>query len=161
MNELITNGFITVRNENGKATVSARELHEWLKTETPFRKWFPRMCEYSFEEGVDYTLDIFVHPLNGQDTADYRLTASMGKEISMLQRTDLGKQARLYFMRIEDADTGEAAQGPEGEKGEKGDQGGYAAVDQTITAGSANPASSAAVADYVYQQVGAALEASY
>jgi len=34
--------------------VSARELHNRLEIETPFRKWFPRMVEYGFLEKEDY-----------------------------------------------------------------------------------------------------------
>jgi len=36
-------------------TVSARDLHERLGIMTEFRKWFPRMAEYGFEEGQDFT----------------------------------------------------------------------------------------------------------
>jgi anti-repressor protein len=89
MNELIT----TRQNESGDIIVSARELHEFLKVDTPFRKWFPRMTDYGFVEGADYTPDIFVRPLNNQGTKDYLLKIDMAKEISMLQRSDKGKQA--------------------------------------------------------------------
>lgn len=34
--------------------VSGRELHERLGIETPYHKWFPRMCEYGFEDGKDF-----------------------------------------------------------------------------------------------------------
>ena len=84
-------------------TVSARELHEKLKIETPFRKWFPRMCEYGFVEGSDYTLDKFVHPQNGQETADYDVKFDMAKQICMIQRTEEGKKCRQYFIDLEKA----------------------------------------------------------
>ena len=84
-------------------TVSARELHEKLKIETPFRKWFPRMCEYGFVEGPDYTLDKFVHPQNGQETADYDVKFDMAKQICMIQRTEEGKKCRQYFIELEKA----------------------------------------------------------
>ena len=35
-------------------TVSARELHEKLNIRTAFKDWFPRMCDYGFEEGKDF-----------------------------------------------------------------------------------------------------------
>ncbi|MEK5331514.1 phage antirepressor KilAC domain-containing protein [Lysinibacillus sp. FSL W8-0992] len=91
----------TKQNSVGEIIVSSRELHEFLEVETPFRKWFPRMTEYGFVEGVDYTLDIFVHPLNKQETADFLLKLDMAKEIAMLQRTEKGKQARQYFLHLE------------------------------------------------------------
>jgi anti-repressor protein len=40
--------------ESDRPTVSARDLHNFLKPETPFRIWFPRMAEYGFTEGVDF-----------------------------------------------------------------------------------------------------------
>lgn len=86
-----------------RPTVSARELHEFLETKTKFRHWFPRMCEYGFKEGMDYTPVIFDHPQNKQQIKDYQITIPMGKELCMLQRTEKGKQARLYFITVEEA----------------------------------------------------------
>lgn len=97
MKELIT----ISTNEQGQQLVSARELHVGLQIATPFRKWFPRMIEYGFVENEDFTLDIFVHPLNGQKTSDYIMTLDMAKEISMIQRNELGKQFRQYFIECE------------------------------------------------------------
>ena len=51
MNELIKVDI----NENQEPVISGRELHEKLEIETPFRIWFPRMCEYGFSENIDYT----------------------------------------------------------------------------------------------------------
>jgi len=71
-------------SEDCVPTCSGRELHEFLGVETPYRKWFPRMCEYGFAEGIDYTPDIFVHPQNQQDTTDHMLTIDMAQELCML-----------------------------------------------------------------------------
>lgn len=97
MNQLIK----TTQSKSGDIIVSGRELHEFLEVDTPFRKWFPRMVEYGFVEGADYTPDIFVHPRNKQETTDYLLKLDMAKEIAMIQRTEKGKQARQYFIQIE------------------------------------------------------------
>ncbi|WP_034689052.1 antA/AntB antirepressor family protein [Enterococcus mundtii] len=88
-------------NENDEQLVSGRELHEFLEVETPYRKWFPRMTEYGFEQGIDYTPDIFVHPKNKQETIDHAMKLDMAKEISMIQRSEKGKQARRYFIQVE------------------------------------------------------------
>ena len=45
---------INIKEENGKQTVSARELHEKLGIESKFMDWFNRMLKYGFEESVDY-----------------------------------------------------------------------------------------------------------
>ncbi len=99
MNNLIT---ITT-NEQMEQTVGARELHEFLDLGTEFRHWFPRMCEYGFVEGRDYTPVIFDHPQNHQPTTDYQMTIPMAKEVSMIQRNEKGKQARQYFIQVEEA----------------------------------------------------------
>lgn len=96
------NNLITIIG-NSEQVSSARALHEFLQVGTDFRHWFPRMCEYGFEEGRDYTPVIFDHPLNGQPTTDYHMTIPMAKEISMIQRTEKGKQARQYFIQVESA----------------------------------------------------------
>jgi len=97
MSELIR----THNNEKGQILVYGRELHQFLEIDTPYRKWFPRMCEYGFTEYIDFTPDIFVHPLNHQETVNHAMTLDMAKEISMLQRTKKGKLARQYFIKIE------------------------------------------------------------
>ena len=97
MNELIKVEI----NENQEPVISGRELHEKLEIETPFRIWFPRMCEYGFSENIDYTPYIFVHPKNNQETIDYILKLDMAKEISMIQRNEKGKEIRKYFIEVE------------------------------------------------------------
>ena len=46
--------LIAVNYETEQPTVSARNLHEQLHIETPFKKWIDRMCEYGFEEYKDF-----------------------------------------------------------------------------------------------------------
>ena len=93
--------LIKIQHDNDRITVLARDLHEFLEVGTDFRHWFPRMCEYGFTEDTDYTLVIFDHPQNGQPTKDYQLTIEMAKEIAMIQRNEKGKQARQYFIQLE------------------------------------------------------------
>lgn len=87
-----------------RPTVSGRELHEFLKIETPYAKWFGRMTEYGFTEGEDYAevLDKNVqNPLGGRPSTDHQLTIPMAKELCMIQRNERGKQARQYFLAVE------------------------------------------------------------
>ncbi|MBQ9740889.1 MAG: phage antirepressor KilAC domain-containing protein [Kiritimatiellae bacterium] len=96
--------LIKVSYDSGTPLVSARELHKFLEVETPYHKWFPRMCEYGFAESTDFTVtDIFVHNSAGgpQTKKDAALTIDMAKEICMLQRSEKGKQARQYFIQLE------------------------------------------------------------
>ena len=98
------NDLIKINYDNDRPTVSARELHEFLEVETPYHKWFPRMCEYGFRENEDFAvMDIFVHnPAGGpQKQKDAEITIDMAKELCMLQRNERGKLARQYFLQLE------------------------------------------------------------
>ena len=100
------NNLIAINYDTDKPTVSGRELHEALEIETPYHKWFPRMCEYGFTENEDYSVtDIFVPNSNGgkQTQMNHQLTIPMAKEICMLQRNEKGKQFRQYFIKVEEA----------------------------------------------------------
>lgn len=98
MNELLKINYTSER-----PTVSARELHEFLKVKTPYDKWFPRMCEYGFSEEEDYStfLSDRIDGLHGKPRQDAQLTIEMAKEICMLQRNEKGKIARQYFISLE------------------------------------------------------------
>lgn len=102
MNELIKVDYTTDR-----PTVSARELHEFLEVETPYRIWFPRMCEYGFAEGQDFNpyknvrVQVEGDRQVNRTTNDAQLTIDMAKEICMLQRNEKGKEARQYFIQLE------------------------------------------------------------
>ena len=87
-------------NENGQQVVSARELHEFLEVKTDFTDWCKRMFEYGFEEGRDFT-SYLGESNGGRPSKEFALTIDCAKEISMLQRTDKGKEARLYFIECE------------------------------------------------------------
>lgn len=102
MNDLIK----THENENGELEVSGRELHDFLEVGTKYPDWFKRMCDYGFIEGIDYqscfsNLGSEIH--GGQNKVDHQMTINMAKELCMLQRTDKGKQARQYFLQLEQA----------------------------------------------------------
>lgn len=98
------NELIKVDYSGETPAVSARELHEFLEVETPYHKWFPRMCEYGFTENQDFAVtDIFVHNPSGgpQSMKDAALSIDMAKEICMIQRNEKGKIARQYFLALE------------------------------------------------------------
>lgn len=100
------NELIQVNYDNDRPTVLARDLHEFLEVQTPYHKWFPRMCEYGFSENIDYMMmDKNVLRSDGtkmpQIQHDAQLTIEMAKEICMLQRNERGKQARQYFIQLE------------------------------------------------------------
>lgn len=102
MNNLI----VMNNNEDEGIKIDGRQLHMFLEVETPYHKWFPRMCEYGFSENVDYwTEDKIVRREDGsimpQTQKDHHITLDMAKEIAMLQRNEKGKEARQYFIKLE------------------------------------------------------------
>jgi anti-repressor protein len=88
-------------NSNGQQVVSARDLHKFLEASERFINWMQRNLQYGFEENVDYLGCKQFNTLANQELIDYALTLDCAKEISMLQRSDKGKQARLYFIECE------------------------------------------------------------
>lgn len=95
--------LIKISYENAeRPTVSGRELHDALEVETPYHKWFPRMCEYGFLELEDFWTKMS-ESTGGRPSTDHQLTIPMAKEICMLQRSEKGKQFRQYFIRVEEA----------------------------------------------------------
>ena len=104
MNELIK---VTV-NSNNEQAVSGRVLHEFLEVETPYTMWFNRMSEYGFDEAKDYVTILLDRATSGiegigKGKTDHAITLDIAKEISMIQRTPKGKEARQYFITIEKA----------------------------------------------------------
>lgn len=91
------------KDEQGNVVVSGRELHDFLEINTPYTQWFERMVGYGFDENVDFIglSQKSEKPIGGRPQQDHAMTLDMAKEISMIQRTERGKQARQYFIEIE------------------------------------------------------------
>ncbi len=94
-------------NENEDTpTVSGRALHQALEIKTPYTQWFDRMCEYGFTENTDFlTFHKIVKRADGAEMpkpqTDHQLTIDMAKELCMIQRSEIGKKCRQYFIEIE------------------------------------------------------------
>lgn len=94
--------LIKINYDTEQPTVSARELHEKLNIETPFKKWIDRMCEYGFEESKDFWTKMS-ESTGGRPSTEYKLTIDMAKQICMIQRTPEGRECRQYFIDLEKA----------------------------------------------------------
>ena len=83
-------------------TVNARQLHSFLRVKSRFNDWIKRRIrEFEFKDGVDY-IAVLKNEHDGIiEQIDYILTVPMAKELSMVERTPKGKQARKYFMECE------------------------------------------------------------
>lgn len=96
MNELLK----VTTNEQQEPCISGRELHEFLEVKTQYKDWFPRMVEYGFTEGADFS-SILSESTGGRPSTDHIIKLDMAKEIAMIQRSEKGKQARQYFIEVE------------------------------------------------------------
>ncbi|ALN76013.1 antA/AntB antirepressor family protein [Staphylococcus agnetis] len=103
MNE-IQQLFNFKRNEDGTVAVSGRELHKGLQIETQYSIWIKRMIGYGFEENIDY-IEVNQKRLTSHgrehNQLDHIMTLDMAKEISMIQRSEIGRKIRGYFIKVE------------------------------------------------------------
>lgn len=90
----------TIEFKGEDITLSARELHEFLEVKTAYKDWFPRMCEYGFTEGIDFS-SILSESTGGRPSVNHQITIDMAKQICMIQRNEKGKMARTYFIELE------------------------------------------------------------
>ncbi len=98
------NELIKITEYKGNQAVSARDLHKFLEITERFSSWFERMLQYGFVENQDFTsAKSFTLVNNGaqREIDDYALTLDCAKEISMIQRSKKGKEAREYFIECE------------------------------------------------------------
>ena len=106
-NQTINNGdyamqFPTIQqNTDLQQAVSARELYNFLEPTERFASWFERQLQYGFVNGRDYLGCEVFNTLANQMLTDFFVSIDMAKEISMIQRSDKGKQARQYFIDCE------------------------------------------------------------
>lgn len=96
----MNNQLIKIEEKDGKQTVNARELHEFLEVQTRFADWIKRrISEYGFEDNVDFIT--ILNYENSPPAKEYHISLDMAKELSMVERNEKGKQARQYFIAME------------------------------------------------------------
>jgi len=92
--------LISITSDN-EFPVSGKTLHMQLQVETRYNDWFPRMCEYGFEEEKDFYSKLS-ESTGGRPAVDHQMTISMAKELCMLQRSETGRQIRRYLIAVEE-----------------------------------------------------------
>lgn len=109
--------LIKIKEENGKRAVNARDLYHFLRVRRDFSTWIKeRINQYGFVEDQDYQKLCFDyqgnkliirHNKNGESDnqyvskIEYALSIDMAKELSMIENTERGRQARKYFIACE------------------------------------------------------------
>lgn len=84
--------------------VNARNLHEFLKVGRDFSNWLKkRISDYDFVENHDFAVFAKVgeNPEGGRPQVEYHISLDMAKELSMVEKTEKGRQARRYFISME------------------------------------------------------------
>lgn len=92
--------LIPIRNNDGAQAVLGRDLHAFLKVNERYTQWFDRMTGYGFVEGHDFIRENG-KSTGGRPSANHIISLDMAKEICMIQRSPLGRQARQYFIECE------------------------------------------------------------
>ena len=83
-------------------TVNAADLHAFLGVKTEVSHWIKRRIDtFGFLQDIDYTEAIFGD--GPTKTIQYFVSIDMAKELSMVERTKKGKEARQYFLACERA----------------------------------------------------------
>ncbi|QBO36953.1 phage antirepressor Ant [Periweissella cryptocerci] len=101
MNELITPTI----NKNGQQVVSARNLHKGLDVTDRFSRWAERFIIKDFIDGVDFTSvksSTLVNNGASRELDDFALTIETAKQVAMMQHTEIGKQVRMYYVKLEE-----------------------------------------------------------
>lgn len=108
MKQLIPLHQQTINNKS-IPTVSARELHEFMKVGSKFNDWITRRIEkYGYDEGVDFIVVTGPSILsngefNPNPPKEYHLTLDMAKGLAMVEHNLMGRVARKYFIKCEQA----------------------------------------------------------
>lgn len=103
------NELLKINYESDHPTVSGRDLHAALQIKTDYPHWFDRVKEYGFTDGEDFNSVKFVRIQTegtrdvSREITDHLLTIDMAKQLCMIQRTEIGKRFRQYFIRVEEA----------------------------------------------------------
>ena len=96
----VSGELIPLTESDGVSAVMGRDLHKFLEVKTLYKDWMPRMIEYGFVAGQDFSAKMS-ESTGGRPSQDHIISLDMAKEISMIQRTAKGKQARQYFIECE------------------------------------------------------------
>lgn len=113
--------LIKITETNGQRAVNARDLHRFLGVGRDFSNWIKgRITEYDFIEGQDFEILLAnfgeQKGSGGHNKTEYALSLDMAKELSMVERTEKGRQARRYFIEMEKVAHAKAIANPQFQK---------------------------------------------
>lgn len=81
--------------------VDARSVHEALQVPSDFSHWWKRRVdEFGFIEGEDFSSCVTKTAL-GRNRIDFIVSLDMAKELAMVERNEMGRKMRRYFIECE------------------------------------------------------------
>ncbi len=84
-----------------KRCVDGRKLHLVLENATRFDVWISRKIEdFNFEENSDFCTNL-IESSGGRPATEYTISIDMAKELCMLERSEIGRATRKYFIECE------------------------------------------------------------
>ena len=102
---LLENELVPVyTTSTGEKVVYGKDLHKKLEVKTDFSTWVKRRFnECDAEEKVDYDLlpKIEEQASGAKHSIDYIIKLDTAKEMAMLERNNIGKQVRRYFIEVD------------------------------------------------------------
>lgn len=105
-NELVifSDGLVPIYNTSDNTTVvNGRELWIKLQSKTDFSDWIKkRLFECDAIENIDFVCFLKKKEANSATMKEYIIKLSTAKEMAMLERNDIGKQVRKYFIKVEE-----------------------------------------------------------
>lgn len=89
--------------------INARDIHKLLGNGKQFSDWIQhRISKYGFAENLDFTVlhrlvnvDRGFFGIRQETLKEYHITLDMAKELCMLERSEIGRQARRHFIKME------------------------------------------------------------
>ena len=102
---IIENGLVPVYETNtGEKIVYGKDLHKSLLVRTDFSTWVKRrLNECDAKEKIDYDLlPKIEEQISGtKHSIEYEIKLDTAKEMAMLERNEIGKQVRKYFIEVD------------------------------------------------------------
>ena len=90
-----------IQTKEDNLLVDARLLYERLCVESRFNDWIRnRIKEYGFVKDIDF-ISLTKNLVSGGKQTEYHLTLNMAMELSMVERTEEGRNIRRYFIEAE------------------------------------------------------------
>ena len=95
---------LEINYESEEPRILGRKVHEVLEVQTKYSTWFPRMVEYGFEEGKDFStiketiFQVEENRIIGRPKVNHYLSKLMAIQVCMIQKNEIGKKIREFYI---------------------------------------------------------------